>query len=167
MRAKGFSWGNVLAMVHRPPFVMEDLQDELNTSRVNASYTSLPAVLSPVSPSLLALDHHSLFAGFEWTSPYYSPAVRCMATPWTPPAALDLNAPLRPLPRPARLLSPPYGPHPRPQPRAETTPCRAAVPHPGAPRQVAAQWSGSGAFPVGAPDVESSLALASSTSHVL
>ena len=93
MRAKGFSWGNVLAMVHRPPFVMEDLQDELNPSRVNASYTSLPAVLSPVSPSLLALDHHSLFAGFEWTSPYYSPAVRCMATPWTPPAALDLNAP--------------------------------------------------------------------------
>jgi len=91
-KAKGFSWANALAMVHTPPFVIDDLQDEMNTSRVNASYTSLPAVLSPVSPSLLSVDHHQLFKGFEWTSPLYSPAFRSMATPMSPPTVLDLSA---------------------------------------------------------------------------
>mmetsp|Transcript_9513 Transcript_9513/g.14929 ORF Transcript_9513/g.14929 Transcript_9513/m.14929 type:complete len:353 (-) Transcript_9513:204-1262(-) len=91
-KAKGFSWRRILEKEDEPPFVIPELQeDPENVSRISDHYINAAPVLSPVSPHHLSPSSQALFAGFEWVSPYYSPAVRRMPNPAEMPSPLDLS----------------------------------------------------------------------------
>jgi len=91
--AKGFSWKKVYDKVDEPPFKnTELLENPESLSQISDSYTSRPAVLSPLLAPGMSLSPKSqaLFSGFEWVSPFYSPAVMA-SLPILAPTTIDLG----------------------------------------------------------------------------
>lgn len=93
-KAKGFSWTDSYEKKHTPPFYVPGLHENPDdVSQVDDHYTSVPAVMSPVDPTLLSPNAQEQFKGFEWVSPLYSPAVSRMPVPDLLPTQLDLAEP--------------------------------------------------------------------------
>eukprot|EP00802_Teleaulax_amphioxeia_P007241 Tamp_07247.p1 GENE.Tamp_07247~~Tamp_07247.p1 ORF type:complete len:501 (+),score=90.66 Tamp_07247:1030-2532(+) len=87
---KGFKWQAIFDRSVPPPFDFGTSEDQESASRVNDKYSSATPVLSPMESTLLSPKSQALFHGFEWVSPYYSPAIRTMRPPPSP-RALNLN----------------------------------------------------------------------------
>ena len=105
---KGFKWQSILDRAQLPPFDLGTQDDANSALRVHERYTSVTPVLSPVGSKLLSPQSEAQFAGFEWVSPFYSPAIASSRPPPVSPRKLDLNE----SPRSKKSMSPQSGSSP-------------------------------------------------------
>jgi len=87
---KGFKWQDIMDRRISPPFELGTAGDADAATRVHEKYSCRTPVLSPLESTLLSPKSQALFTGFEWVSPYYSPAIHSRRTP-TSPQAFSLN----------------------------------------------------------------------------